>query len=430
MELRTSDASALDILAALGQASRNPVVLHLLLADRCNHACEHCYQVQGLKGELTHEQVERVLREFRAGGGFVVNFSGGEATLRDDLIPLLAYAHELGLATVLYTNGYTMTEGLAQAIADAHVWRVEISLYSQRAAEHDAVTRVPGSWQKTTKGVRWLRSKGVNVTLKFTPTAQSAATAGELAIFAKELDAHLFAAEAVTAGEAGRLEPTAARRAPENAISTGFAAETNDAANPLESRPCGAGRQLNIRSDGMVQPCAMLNVPMGHLGSTATTLAEVGASDVARFFREVTWADFPACRMCDLRAHCHRCYASAAAEAGDMLAPYRGACELAVARYRKAASGSTGVTVDEARGKMDPLPEIGPYRVDSAGQLSSTKAQHTAYDRALLDRYPWLRQSREVLRSSACGSSPEDQARGLIQLRHGKKKPAEGSVDP
>ena len=430
MELRTSEDSAMDVLAALGRASQNPVMLHLLLADRCNHACEHCYQVQGLKGELTREQVESVLREFRAGGGFVVTFSGGEATLRDDLVPLLGYAHELGLATVLYTNGYTMTEGFAQAIADCHVWRVEISLYSHRAAEHDAVTRVPGSWQKTTQGVRWLRSKSVNVMLKFTPTAQSVATAGELAALAKELDAYLFATEAITAGEAGRLEPTAARRSPENALSAGFVAQSNEEANPLGGKPCGAGRQLNIRSDGMVQPCAMLNLPMGYVGSTGTKLIDVRGSDIAGFFRDVTWADFPGCRVCDLRAHCHRCFASAAAEVGDMLAPYQGACELAVARYRKASGSFGAVTTEEERGKMDPVANVGPYRLDSAGQLSSTKVQHTAYDRALVDRYPWLRQSREVLGSSACGSSAEDQARGLIQLRRRKAKPAEGSVDP
>ena len=100
-------------LRALASTSRSPIWLHLLLADRCNHACQHCYQVQGLKGELTRDQVESLLREFRGNGGFVVAFSGGEATLREDLIPLLAYAHELGLATVLYTNGFTMTEAMA-----------------------------------------------------------------------------------------------------------------------------------------------------------------------------------------------------------------------------------------------------------------------------------------------------------------------------
>src|SRR6187431_2480364 len=168
-------------LLTLAAASRSPVFLHFKLADRCNHACQHCYQVQGLKGELTRDQVEELLREFRAGGGFVVTFSGGEATLREDLIPLLTYANELGLATVLYTNGFTMTEALASELAACHVWRVEISLYSHQAAEHDALTRTPGSWAKTTQGIRWLRARQVNVLLKFTPTALSSSSAEQLA---------------------------------------------------------------------------------------------------------------------------------------------------------------------------------------------------------------------------------------------------------
>lgn len=420
-----SEDSASAALAALGGAANSPILLHLLLADRCNHACQHCYQVQGLKGELTREQIENLLREFRAGGGFVVTFSGGEATLRDDLVPLLALAHELGLATVLFTNGFTMTESLAGAIAACHVWRVEISLYSHRAAEHDAVTRVSGSWHKTTQGIRWLRARGVNVTLKFTPTAQSTATAAELAVLAKELDVHLYAADSITAGEAGRLEPTAARRAPERAINASFTSQSDEAANPLDGKPCSAGHQLSVRSDGMVQPCSQLHLPMGHFGVQATLLDEMSRSEVARFFREVTWADFPGCRVCDLRAHCRRCYASAAAEVGDMLAPYKGACELAVARYRKATGNPGVIIVEPNRDGGGADPEVGPYRLDSAGQLFPTKAQRTAYDRALLDRYPWLLQSREALRSSAsCSTVTEGQTRGLIQLRRAQRRPA------
>jgi MoaA/NifB/PqqE/SkfB family radical SAM enzyme len=146
-QLEPGDSAESALLAFAGAAGR-PIWLHLLVADRCNHTCLHCYQVQGLKGELSREQIEALLREFRATGGFVVSFSGGEATLRDDLIPLLSYAHELGLATVLYTNGFSMTEELANAIAACHVWRVDVSIYSHRAGEHDAVTRVPGSWDR------------------------------------------------------------------------------------------------------------------------------------------------------------------------------------------------------------------------------------------------------------------------------------------
>ena len=420
METSQSGESADEALLALAASSSTPIWLHLLLADRCNHACQHCYQVQGLKGELARDQVESLLREFRAGGGFVVAFSGGEATLRDDLIPLLAYAHELGLATVLYTNGFTMTEALASAIAACHVWRVEISIYSHRPAEHDALTRTPGSWDKTTQGIRRLRARGVNVVLKFTPTALSTSAAEQLAVLARELDAHLFVGELVNAGEAGRLDPTDARRSPEEAI-TSFASATPEPGNSLEGKPCGAGDQLSVRSDGQVQPCSQLQIPMGQIGPHAAKLTEIAASDVALFFREVTWADFPGCRECDLRVHCRRCFASAAAEVGDMLAPYRGACELAIARYQKFSRIAAVVSADESYAS-DRDPAVGPYRLDSMGNLRLTKERYGARDQELADRYPWLRPSREALRSSACSVDLAHREGGLIQLRRPRKE--------
>lgn len=410
--------SADDALLALASATTSPIWLHLLVADRCNHSCEHCYQVQGLKGELAFEQIQSLLRDFRAGGGFVVTFSGGEATLREDLIDLLGYAHELGLATVLYTNGFSLTEALARAIRSSHVWRVEISLYSHRPEEHDAVTRVPGSWSKTTQGIRWLRAEQVNVIVKFTPTARSSATVTDLTLLARELDAHLFVGELLHAGEGGRLEPTELRRSPEHALMSSKGSEAASS-NPLTSKPCSAGTQLSVRSDGQVQPCSQLQVPMGQVGTSAG-LANFATSDVGRFFREVTWADFPACRECDLRAHCRRCFASAAAEAGDMLAPYRGACELAVARYRQISDNYAPIV--DAVGGPDRDLRVGPYRLGAHGDLHTAKEQHSAYDQALVDRYPWLRPSRALLESSACSVVAAQRESGLIQLRRSARR--------
>lgn len=415
MKLEAEETLEAVLLGLAAGRSGGSVWLHLLVADRCNHTCLHCYQVQGLKGEMSREQIEGLLREFRARGGFVVSFSGGEATLRHDLIGLLAYAYELGLATVLYTNGFSMTEELASAIAGCHVWRVDISVYSHRAEEHDAVTGVPGSWARTTQGVRWLRERHVNVSLKFTPTAPSTASAQQLADLARELDAHLLVGETVSAGEGGRSEPTKVRRQPRDAIANFSAAEQPTAT--LESKPCSAGDLLRVRSDGQVQPCAQLSTPMGYIGDDAGGLAQAAESDVAQFFRQVTWADFPGCRECDLRAHCRRCFASAAAEAGDMLAPYRGACELALARYEKSSGKAVHLTASE----FDRDPTVGPYRLDSNGTLQAAKVQHTAYDRALVDRYPWLRPSREALEAAACGADATDRERGLIQLRRPRR---------
>ena len=99
-----------------------------------------------------------------------------------------------------------------------------------------------------------------------------------------------------------------------------------------------------------------------------------------------------------------------------MLAPYRGACELAIARYRK-ASGNPGAIIAGERSESEDEPMTGPFRIDASGQLRAAKAQHTARDRALASRYPWLRQSRDALQASACGAGPAERERGLVQLR-------------
>ena len=69
--------------------------VHFQIADRCNHTCVHCYQIQGQKGELTTEQVKAALDRMAASGAFFVTFSGGEATLRADLFELIAHARSL-----------------------------------------------------------------------------------------------------------------------------------------------------------------------------------------------------------------------------------------------------------------------------------------------------------------------------------------------
>jgi radical SAM protein with 4Fe4S-binding SPASM domain len=427
MDLAEFEDSADGALLALAGASSNASIwLHLLVADRCNHTCQHCYQVQGLKGEMSQEQVESLLREFRAKGGFVVSFSGGEATLRPDLIPLLQFAHELGLVTILYTNGFSMTEALASSIAACHVWRVEISVYSDRAEEHDAVTRVPGSWQRTTQGIRWLRERGVNVMLKFTPTAPSTANAPRLAELARQLDALLFIAELVHAGEAGRITPTEARRAPKDAI-TPFAATDSNAVNTLDAKPCGAGSALSVRSDGQVQPCSMLQIPMGQVGEHAAGLAEIAESDVAQFFKQVTWGDLHGCRECDLRVHCRRCFASAVAEAGDMLAPYRAACSLALARYR-GISGKGLIVAPDSRCPADRDPATGPYRFDPDGNVQPVPDEQSPHDRRLAERHPWLRANRTDLESFSCGAGQREH--GLVQLRRQNLKSLDVARNP
>ena len=114
-----------------------------------------------------------------------------------------------------------------------------------------------------------------------------------------------------------------------------------------------------------------------------------------------------------------------------MLAPYRGACELAVARYRK-LSGKAVLLAPEpsGHGSGERDPTVGPYRREADGNLQPVSDRLTAHDRLLIERHPWLRPSREALESSARGVSATDHDSGLVQLRRQKPKPLDAAHLP
>ena len=386
------------VLAALAAASgREPAFMHLLVADRCNHFCQHCYQVHGLKGEMSFEEISKLLRSFSDAGGFVVSISGGEPTLRPDLVDILERARELGLATVLYTNAFLVDDQLALRLAGARVWRVEVSLYSDVAAEHDAVTRVPGSWERTLGGIRRLRSAGLNVRIKYTVTRESTATHDRLVTLAQQLDCALLLADHVLAGEAGELASTRARQEPRIVAER---QRRDEGTALLSAGPCSIGTSLAVRSDGILQPCTNVAVEMGRVGVDSDLIAVHRSSEVARFFRSLTWAHLHGCRDCDLRTVCSHCFASAATEAGDLLAPYRAACELAVARHALQRKGAEILPAAPGCGcARDPA--VGPYRVESNGMLRPVPDVLAQDDEQLVARFPWIRPTRAALEAAA-----------------------------
>ena len=110
--------------------------LRISLTDRCNLRCLYCMPLHGLtfvnRAELlTPEEIEKVVRA-AAGIGFrKFRLTGGEPTLRPDLVEITARiasvggAHDLGMTT----NG-VLLDKLAKPLKDAGLKRVNIHLDS------------------------------------------------------------------------------------------------------------------------------------------------------------------------------------------------------------------------------------------------------------------------------------------------------------
>jgi cyclic pyranopterin phosphate synthase len=113
--------------------------LRISVTDRCNFRCVYCmpkevfgraYRFMDRKELLTFEEIERLARGFVACGVEKIRITGGEPLLRRDLerlVGMLAAIDALDLT--LTTNGALLAQK-AQALADAGLTRITVSLDS------------------------------------------------------------------------------------------------------------------------------------------------------------------------------------------------------------------------------------------------------------------------------------------------------------
>lgn len=144
---------------------------------RCNLHCMHCYANatdQAWPGELTTGEGMALLRQLADFGVPSVLFSGGEPLLRPDLFELASYARELGLRTVLSTNGTLIDRAAAARIAATGFSYVGVSLDGLEGT-HDRIRGQKGAFRDSLAAIRHLRGAKVRTGLRFTVHAKNVA---------------------------------------------------------------------------------------------------------------------------------------------------------------------------------------------------------------------------------------------------------------
>ena len=155
--------------------SLGPIVVYNCTA-RCNLNCMHCYSSSESSpgdSELSTAEAKRLLSELAEINCSVLLFSGGEPLLRDDLFELLAQAEQLGLRSVLSTNGTLIDLATAKRLADLGVNYAGISIDGDEEF-HDKFRDSKGSFKAALAGIENCKKAGIKTGLRFTITKSNA----------------------------------------------------------------------------------------------------------------------------------------------------------------------------------------------------------------------------------------------------------------
>lgn len=185
---RSGDAISGEWTGALGSSSERKPAVVWNITRRCNLRCVHCYSDSAAKqypGELTLEEMVRVVDDLSGCGVPAVQLSGGEPMLHPHFYDVAGYAVARGLRVSVATNGTRIDSHAAERLKDLGVAYVGVSL-DGIDGNHDRYRGRPGAFKKAVDALRHCRGAGQKVGLRLKLTQQNVSQMPEILRFVEE----------------------------------------------------------------------------------------------------------------------------------------------------------------------------------------------------------------------------------------------------
>ena len=121
----------------------------------CNLRCKHCYESAGERtaDEMSTEDALECIEKLADTGVVFLAFSGGEPTLRPDILGLIRSATKKGMYVAMATNGKVFSRlERVREFKKAGLKFVQISLDGANSETHDDFRGVPGAFELSRGG--------------------------------------------------------------------------------------------------------------------------------------------------------------------------------------------------------------------------------------------------------------------------------------
>lgn len=301
----------------------HPIGILAELTHRCPLRCPYCsnpLELERRDAELDTATWKRVLSEAAALGILHVHLSGGEPTARPDLVELTAHCAAEGLYTNLITSGIGRASGMINALSDAGLDHVQLSVQGASAETGDRIGGYKGGHAAKLEFARKVTDLGLPLTLNAVIHRGNIDEVEDIIALAVALKARRL--EVAHTQYYGWAYANRAALMPARPDVDRSVALVEEARRRLEGilvidmvipdyyarfpKPCSGGwgrRTLNVTPTGRVLPChAAESIPNLEFWSVRDhALGDIWrASPAFNAFRGTEWMREP-CRSCDRR---------------------------------------------------------------------------------------------------------------------------------
>ncbi|MBW3570847.1 MAG: GTP 3',8-cyclase MoaA [Gemmatimonadetes bacterium] len=260
--------------------------LRISVTDKCNLRCVYCMPEEGLPWLrrdqiLRYEEIAQVVRVMAGVGLRKVRITGGEPLVRRDLPALVRMIRAVPqIQDVSLSTNAVLLEEHADALRDAGVDRVNVSLDSLRPERIDAISRRPGSADAIFRGLAAAERAGF-APIKVNCVVMRGRNDDEVADFAaitRERPWHVRFIEVMPTGDnlgvsadefvsademlqnvrtVGALEPVGgpAGNGPARYFAFPGAAGTVGVITPMSHNYCERCNRMRLTADGQLRPC-------------------------------------------------------------------------------------------------------------------------------------------------------------------------------
>jgi radical SAM protein with 4Fe4S-binding SPASM domain len=343
---------------------RIPLTGSIEITVRCNLHCVHCYinlplgDKSAKERELSKNEWFFLIDQIVDEGCLWLLFTGGEVFVRPDFLDIYTYAKQKGLLITLFTNGTTITPYIADYLSDWRPSSIEITLYGYTKETYEAVTGVPGSYERCIQGVNLFKERNLPLKLKSMIMKTNKHEIWDMKKYAEGLGIDFHFDPQLNLRLDGNRNPSEFRISPEEVVALDLSDPKRmkewrafcdrfggPPLNPDYLYQCGAGlNTFHIDPYGELSACILSRTP--NLNLRHKKFNE-GWYDFMPRVRSQTWQYEALCRRCEFIALCGQCPGWAQTEHGDQESPVEYLCRIAHCRAE-----AFGLNVLEKGGKL------------------------------------------------------------------------------